>query len=155
MAAFALSAKPFLGSQLRQSAVSRQVRSARYCTQSAQICNMLLGGAWTDTLCMIHATICWVRCVFACINRSCGVPRPWHAPDHANEFIQYAAADHFIKTVGLTICVLLQTTRPARCASRQVVRASGDAWYGPDRPKFLVRFSTAPAAQAPNKSLLC
>lgn len=32
----------------------------------------------------------------------------------------------------------LQTSRPARCASRQVVRASGDDWYGPDRPKFLV-----------------
>lgn len=32
----------------------------------------------------------------------------------------------------------LQTSKPARCASRQVVRASGDDWYGPDRPKFLV-----------------
>ena len=37
--------------------------------------------------------------------------------------------------------VHLQATRPARCATRQVVRASGDGWYGPDRPKFLVRFA--------------
>lgn len=37
----------------------------------------------------------------------------------------------------------LQTSRPARCASRQVVRANGDIWYGADRPKFLVGRDTA------------
>ena len=39
----------------------------------------------------------------------------------------------------------VQVAKPIRAGSRQVVRASGDDWYGPDRPKFLVSYQHAAA----------
>jgi len=51
------------------------------------------------------------------------------------------SAKPFLGTQLNKSVVSRQTSRPARCASRQVVRASGDQWYGADRPKFLGPYS--------------
>lgn len=132
MAAFAVSAKPFLGSQLRKTVVSRQVRSQKLMARMSQELRHIVRNLTTVKQC--DAVLLLECIVDDCLQRT---PRR----------LQCSHFCHWLQSKCF-VC-FVQTSRPARAGTRLVVRATGEGWYGPDRPKFLVCYLPAATVSQP------